>query len=121
MKAVYTLIALLSVASVTASPVPHISRRADASSGAALTVHARTEQVVEPPAVPKDDKAAADAMEAMHVAQAEAKEKAHQEGERFMPFQYKGLIINIHQAAAKMEAEHAAKAEAEAKAHQEGD
>jgi uncharacterized membrane protein YheB (UPF0754 family) len=97
MKAVYPLLTLFSAVMVTAGPLPsHARLAARINNEAPSHLLTRTE-----PLAPDAAKAAADAMESMHVAEAEAKEKAHQE------------------AAAKMEAEHVAKAEAEAKAAQE--
>ena len=104
MKTIYPLLTLLSAAAVAAGPLPRNAKlAARINIDVPSRVVARTEHMGEAAPAPAVDpaKAAADAMESMHVAEAEAKDKAHQE------------------AAAKMEAEHQAKAEAEEKAHQE--
>jgi hypothetical protein len=108
MKTIYPLVALLSAALVVAGPIPkvdnldtrsddliHISNQARTEAAPALPAASPTEAM---PAVPMADpaaekqrladeeaKKAADAMEAMHVAKAEADAKAHQEGRELSP------------------------------------
>jgi flagellar biosynthesis/type III secretory pathway protein FliH len=95
MKTIYPLVALLSAALVAAGPSPRTDNL-DARSND--LIHARTEPAPAPAAEPmpapsaadaeaekqrladEEAKKAADAMEAMHVAKAEAEAKAHQEG-----------------------------------------
>lgn len=63
---------------------------------------------------------AAAQMEAMHVAEAQAKDKAHQEGRSFQHYVTFESSLTNDTAAAQMEAMHVAEAEAKDKAHQEG-
>lgn len=72
-----------------------------------------------PGVIQADYVVAAKKMEAMHTAEAEAKEKAHQEG-WFQHLSSFSSRANTNTAAAKMEAMHVAEAEAKDKASQEG-
>jgi hypothetical protein len=89
MKTIYPFVALLSAAIVAAGPVPRVhnidTRRND-------LVHTsnqpRTEAVIPAPApapaqADAEHKKAADLMEAMHVAKAEAEAKASQDGTNY--------------------------------------
>jgi hypothetical protein len=89
MKTIYPLVALLSAALVAAGPIPKSDNLDTRSNDLGHTANQpRTEHVAEPaPAAapapaPAEDaaKIAADAMEAEHVAKAQAADKAHQEG-----------------------------------------
>jgi hypothetical protein len=91
MKTIYPLVALLSAASVAAGPLPRFRLDSRSNDIVRTSIHARTDHVVEPApapapaaAPPAMDKAAADKMEAEHVAKAEAEAKAHQEGKSFV-------------------------------------
>jgi hypothetical protein len=86
MKTVYPLVALLSAALVAAGPIPRANNLDSRTNDLVHTVNqVRTDHVGEPapapaPAPVDEHKKAADAMEAEHVAKAEAEAKAHQEG-----------------------------------------
>jgi membrane protein involved in colicin uptake len=140
MKTIYPLVALLSAALVAAGPIPKVDN-IDTRSDDLIHIpnQARTEAATAPvaappaeamPAAPMADpaaekqrladeeaKKAADAMEAMHVAKAEAEAKAHQDGKVLPPFM--GTVCWHDLAAKKAEQDHVSKLEAEAKAHQE--
>jgi hypothetical protein len=94
MKTVYPLVALLSAALVAAGPIPRANNLDSRTNDLVHTANqARTDHVGEPapapaaapapapvPAAEDEHKKVADAMEAEHVAKAEAEAKAHQEG-----------------------------------------
>jgi hypothetical protein len=89
MKTIYPLVALLSAALVSAGPIPRSDNIDIRSDDLVHTANQpRTEPVAAPPPAampepaPSADaaKIAADAMEAEHVAKAQAADKAHQEG-----------------------------------------
>jgi len=85
MKTIYPLVALLSAASVAAGPLPRFRLDTRSNDVARNSLQARTDHLVEPApapapspaAAPAMDKAAADAMEAMHVAAEEKKNAEH--------------------------------------------
>jgi hypothetical protein len=85
MKTIYPLVALLSAALVAAGPIPKSDNLDTRSNDVVHTANQpRTEPApaAAPAPAPAEDaaKIAADAMEAEHVAKAQAADKAHQEG-----------------------------------------
>jgi hypothetical protein len=89
MKTIYPIVALLSAAIVAAGPVPRVPNIYTRSNNLAhASNQPRTEPAVPGPALAAaqadaEHKKAADLMEAMHVAKAEAEAKASQDGTNY--------------------------------------